>query len=234
VASLLLAALLLFLFLPRNPGPYRAIPAQSSVVLECTGLLRARILTDKTPDPGWRAVLQDPLFQHCFKDAELVARLFKHDPELLRAFAQNKALAAFSLQPSDELHALFALELDRTIDLEKVLKNSKLATKYIAHQFHGNDLYTVYLSPRELLEVSCSRELNPARNPPKFQAQRTLARKLSLRAGYFCRLCRLPQNRFSALLGVHTLRPGKILPIPFDKTQARFRAGHFGLQTVEG
>ena len=156
VASLLLAALLLFLFLPRNPGPYRAIPAQSSVVLECTGLLRARILADKTSDPGWRAVLQDPWFQQCFKDAELAARLFKHDPDLLRAFAQNKALAAFSLHPSDELHALFALELDRTIDLEKVLKNSKLATKYIAHQFHGNDLYTVYLSPRELLEVTLS------------------------------------------------------------------------------
>jgi len=87
--------------------------------------------------------------------------------------------------------------------------------------------------PHWIKHCSRSRDINLARNPPKFLAQRTLARKFPLRAGYFCRLCRQPRNRFLASLGLHTLRPGKTLPLPFGKTQAQRRAGHFGLQTGE-
>lgn len=75
VASLLIAGLLLFLFLPRNAGPYRALPAQSSLVLECDGLLRAKILIDKTADPRWREVLHSPLFERCFSDADAAVEM---------------------------------------------------------------------------------------------------------------------------------------------------------------
>ncbi len=154
--SILLAALFLFLFLPRNAGAFRAVPAQTSLLLECTGLLRAKILTDKTPDAPWREVLHSTLFEHCFEDADAAFKLFGHDPNVLRAFAKNKALAAFSLHPADSLHALFALELDADFELEKSLKTNKLSPKYFPHQFHGNDIFNVHLSKTEQIEVTIS------------------------------------------------------------------------------
>ena len=157
--SLLIAAILLFLFLPRNPGPYRAVPAQTSLLLECKGLLRAKNLSDKTPDPHWRAVLHSPLFKHCFADADAAIKLLGHEPQVLRAFAKNQAIVAFTLHPADSLHALFALELDEGLDLEKGLKTNKLTPKYFPHQFHGNDIFNVHLSKTERLEVAVSGRL---------------------------------------------------------------------------
>jgi len=159
LASILIAALLLFLFLPRNVGAFRALPAQTSFLLECNGLLRAKILTDKTPDTHWREVMHSSLFDRCFDDTEAALQLFKHDPNIFRAFAKNKALAAFSLHPADSLHALFALELDEDFDLERVLKTNKLTPKYFPHQFHGNDIFNVHLSKTERLEVAVSGRL---------------------------------------------------------------------------
>ncbi len=156
LASLLIAALLLYLFLPRNAGPFRAMPTQTSLVLECKGLLRAKILTDKTTDSRWRAVLHSTLFERCFDDAEAALKLLGDDPDVFRAFAKNQGLAAFSLLPADSLHALFALELTEDFDLEKGLKTNKLTPKYFPHQFHGNDIFNVHLSKTERLEVAIS------------------------------------------------------------------------------
>ncbi|MFN0036796.1 MAG: DUF3352 domain-containing protein [Saprospiraceae bacterium] len=159
LASILIAALLLFLFLPRNAGAYRALPAQSSLVLECKGLLRAKLLTDKTPDPRWREVLHSPPFQRCFEDTDAAFRLLRHHPDMLRAFAKNRALAALSLHPADSLHALFVLELNEDFDLEKLLKTNKLTPKYFSHQFHGNNIFNVHLSKTERIEVAASGRL---------------------------------------------------------------------------
>lgn len=159
LSSVLLAALLLFLFLPKNTGAYRAVPAQTSVLMECAGLLKIKVLTGKTTDSHWRKVLQAPLFQQGFADAEAALKLFKHDPALLRAFAQNKALAAFSIHPADSLHALFVLELDDAPNLENLLKVNTLTSKFFPHQFHGNDIYTVHLSKTERMEVAVSGRL---------------------------------------------------------------------------
>ena len=156
LASLLIAALLLFLFLPRNKGPFRAMPAQSALVLDCKGLLRAKVLIDKTSDSNWRAVLQSPLFERCFEDMDAALQLFRQESSLLRAFAQNKALAAFTLHPSDSLHALFALELEEDFDLETSLKNNKRRPGYSPHQFHGNNIFTVQSSTAGPLEVAVS------------------------------------------------------------------------------
>ena len=157
--SLLIAALLLFLFLPRNAGPYRAVPAQTSLLLECQGLLRVKILTDKTSDPQWREVLHSTLFEHCFADTDAAIKLLGHEPSVFRAFAKNQAIVALSLHPSDSLHALFALELEEGFDLEKALKTNKLTPKYFPHQFHGNDIFNVHLSKTERLEVAVSGRL---------------------------------------------------------------------------
>ena len=157
--SLLIAAFLLFLFLPRNPGAYRAIPNQTSFLIECEGLLRAKILTDKTPDPHWKAVLHSPLFERCFEDAAAAIELLKHHPAVLRAFAKNKAMAAFSLHPSDQLHPLFVLELDEPFELEKTLKTKELFPKYFPHQFHGNDILNIHLSKNSQLEMAVSGRL---------------------------------------------------------------------------
>ncbi|MDO8367465.1 MAG: DUF3352 domain-containing protein, partial [Saprospiraceae bacterium] len=157
--SFLIAALLLYLFLPRNKGLYRAVPAQTSLLLECKGLLRTKILTDKTADPRWREVLRSTLFERCFEDVDAAIRLFKHDPNLLKAFAQDKALVAYTLHPADSLHAFFILELEAEFDLEKSLKTNELTSKFFTHQFHGNDIFTVYLSKTEHLELAVSGRL---------------------------------------------------------------------------
>lgn len=159
LASTLLAALLLYIFLPRNAGAYRSVPAQTSILLECGGLLRAKILCDKTTDAHWREVMQSPLFSRCFEDVEAAVQLLKHEPNLVRAFAKNRALAAFSLHPSDSLHALFVLELDKDLNLEKALKTNQLTPKYFPHQFHGTDVFNVHLSKTERLEVAKSGRL---------------------------------------------------------------------------
>jgi Protein of unknown function (DUF3352)/PQQ-like domain len=159
LASLLIAGLLLFLFLPRNDGSFRAVPAQTALLLECKGLLRARIMIDKMPDLLWREVLHSTLFNRCFEAVYSALQLFKHDPKVLSAFAKNKSMAAFSLHPADSLHALFVLELDEDLNLEKALKTNKHTPKYFPHQFHGNDIFTVYLSKTEQLEVAVSGRL---------------------------------------------------------------------------
>lgn len=154
LASVLIAGLLLYFLLPTNAGAYRAMPAQSSLVLEGTGLLRAQMLCEKTADPQWREWLHSKLFKTCFADADAAIKLLAHDPGLLRAFAKNKCLAAFTLHPSDSLHALFALELDERINLENLLKTSKLASKFFPHQFRGNTIFNVHLSKTEQIEVA--------------------------------------------------------------------------------
>ena len=91
----------------------------------------------------------------------------------------------------------------------------------------------------------CSRDLNPARNPQLLARPQSCQEPAQIpgpmhagaEAFASCRvlLSAVPTNSKTDLasLGVHTLRPGKTLPIPFGKTQARCRAGHFGLQTRE-
>jgi len=159
IFSLLLAALLLFLFLPRNAGPHRAIPGQTTLLLECSGLLRAQMAVEKKATGAWKAVLHSPLFTTCFADAKSALDLFKHEPSILQAMAQQKALIAYTLHPSDSLHALFIVSLHKSINLDKVLKNNPLSAKKFLHQFHGNDIYTVHLSKTARLEVAISGNL---------------------------------------------------------------------------
>lgn len=159
IFSLLLASLLLFLFLPKNAGPHRAIPGQTTVLLECSGLLRAQMAVEKKAAEPWKTVLHSPLFATCFADAKSALDLLKNEPIILRALAQQKALAAYTLHPSDSLHALFIVALDKSLNLDKVLNNNPLSAKIFTHQYHGNDIYTVHLSKTERLEIAISGQL---------------------------------------------------------------------------
>jgi hypothetical protein len=153
--SLLIAAAFLWIFIvPRNPGPYRALPAQTSVVVEFHGLLAASQIVAKNDDPIWKPVLQTALFRTAWQDAAEAQRLFAHDPALRRAFAQAKMLAGCSLHPADSLHALFALEAPDAPLLSKLLENNKLSTKFFPHKFRGHTLYTVHLPKNRPLVVA--------------------------------------------------------------------------------
>lgn len=152
--SIAIAALLLFLLLPRHKGLFRAVPAQTALVLEFDGLLKAKLTCEKSADPDWKPFFQTLLFRQCFADVDAAAKLFQHDAGTLRAFAQNTALAAFSLNPADSLFALFAVELEERLDLEKLLSGNKVTAKYFPHQFHGNQIFNVHLSKNEQLEVA--------------------------------------------------------------------------------
>ncbi|MDX1911606.1 MAG: DUF3352 domain-containing protein [Saprospiraceae bacterium] len=157
--SVLIAALLIYLFLPRNRGPYRALPSQSALVVEFGGLLRAKKMLDDTRDPSWRSTLNSPIFQQPFRDAEPALRLFRHQPDMVKALAQNKTLAAFTLHPSDSLHPLFIVEISSGFNLEKALKTNEMTQKYFPHQFHGNTIFNIHLSKTEQLEVAAAGNL---------------------------------------------------------------------------
>jgi len=155
VLSLLIAGALLFIFLPRNAGAYRAVPTQTTVLLDCKGLILTKSLLQKQSE----AVLRNPLFEQCFADADAALKLFRHRGDLLQAFGKNRALAAFTLHPSDSLHALFALELDEALNLDKLLKTNPLTAKFFPHTFHGNTIYNVHLSKTQQIEVAVSGRL---------------------------------------------------------------------------
>ena len=135
------------------------MPAQSALVLDCNGLLRAKVLCEKTADPNWRDVLHSALFKSCFEDMDAALQLLRQQGPLLRAFAQNKALVAFTLHPSDSLHGLFALELGEDFDLEASLNNNQGILKFFPHQFHGNNIFTVHFSGAGQLELAVSGRL---------------------------------------------------------------------------
>lgn len=156
---MLIAALLIYLFLPRNRGPYRALPAQSALVVELDGLLRAKKMVDHTGDSHWRSALNSPIFQQPFRDAEPALRLFRHQPDIVKALAQNKTLAAFTLHPSDSLHPLFIVEISSGFNLEKALKTNELTQKYFPHRFHGSTIFNIHLSKTEQLEVAAAGNL---------------------------------------------------------------------------
>lgn len=152
----LAAAWVLYLLLPANHGPFRAIPEQTALVLECNGLLKARKLTTQIPAQEWSDLSSAALIQQCFNDADLLFRLFKHQPELLRALAQAPAIAAFSLHPADSLHALFAWELSQPPDLDKLLKNNEISSQWANHIFHNHSVIQVPFGTDQYLEIACS------------------------------------------------------------------------------
>jgi Protein of unknown function (DUF3352) len=155
LVSLLLALLLAFIFLlPHNPGAFRAIPSQSSVLIEFNGLVKVGNQVQKVTDKTWKNLLHSTLFQNCWTEIAAASRLFQHEADAKASFAKNKMLAAFSLHPADSLQALFVLELGATISLEKTLKTNALTKKFFPYQFRGQTLFTVHLPQNERLVVA--------------------------------------------------------------------------------
>lgn len=142
--SILLASLLILLFLlPRNPGPYRAVPEHVSLLLEFNGMLKAGKQTAAISDPVWKKLLTSHVFSQCWTDVGIVENLFHDHPAYKRAFAFNKLVAAFTLNPADSLQPLFVLDLNEDLPLEDWLKSRSI--RYFPYQFHGQTLFTVHL-----------------------------------------------------------------------------------------
>lgn len=152
--ALLAAGLLLLLFWKKTPGPLRAVPSQTALVLQLDGLTNAGQLVAAMPDSAWRDVMQNTLLRACWQDAGAAGRLFRHHEPTHAAFAGRTLVAALTFNPADSLHPLFALDLGTKIDLEAVLKNNPVTQKYFPSLFHGHVLYTVHLSKRDRLVVT--------------------------------------------------------------------------------
>ncbi len=146
LASLALALLIAYVFLlPHNPGAFRAVPSQTSVLLEFNGLVKAGNMVQKATDKPWKDVLHSSLFKTCWTEIAAASQVFQHKADARASFAKNKMLAAFSLHPADSMQALFVLELEAAFSLEKALKSNTITKKIFPYQFRGQTLYTVHL-----------------------------------------------------------------------------------------
>jgi hypothetical protein len=155
LASVVLSLLIVFAFLmPRNPGPYRAVPNQTSLVMAFNGLVKAGQQWQKIPDGVWKEAKNALVFQKCWQEITNAEATFHHNATVRQAFAQNPLLACYTLHPADSLHALFVLKLEEDIDLEAALKASPLQQKHFPYQFRSQVLYTVHLSKSARLVVA--------------------------------------------------------------------------------
>ncbi|HLP93597.1 MAG TPA: hypothetical protein VK168_06150 [Saprospiraceae bacterium] len=155
VLILLVGAILLYRYLWRSPALFQAVPAQSALVLECNGLLKAQQLLQSLPTPEWEALGRSALFQTGFNDASAAFELFRQQPELLRNLAKSPALMAYTLHPADSLHPLFLVQLPEAIDLDKWLTNNKIATR---HLFHNQNIWRMPAGNKQYLEIAASNE----------------------------------------------------------------------------
>ncbi len=155
LTSIFLALLVAYIFLmPHNNGAFRAVPSQTSVLIDFNGLVKAGNQVQQLSDKTWKNVLNTTLFQNCWAEIAAVNRLFQHEASTKSSFARNKLLAAFSLAPADSLQALFVLELDASISLEKALESNTLTQKFFPYQFKSQTLFTVHLSATERTVVA--------------------------------------------------------------------------------
>ncbi len=153
--SLALALLFAFIFLiPRNSGAFRAVPSQTSILIDFNGLVKTGQQVKQITDTTWSAVLKTALFKNCWTEIGNLERVFHHVPAASAAFAKNKLLAAFSLHPADSLHALFVLEVGTGVDLKSALENNPLTRKFFPYQFRSQTLYTVHQSKNERVVVA--------------------------------------------------------------------------------
>lgn len=154
--TFLVGAILLIRYQWRTPALFQAVPAQSALVVECNGILKAQQLLQSLPAPEWEAFGRSTLFQTGFNDATAAFELFRQQPELLRTLAKSPTLLAYTLHPADSLHPLFIVQLPEAIDLDKWLKNTKPATK---HLFHNQSIWRTPAGNNQYLEIAASNQL---------------------------------------------------------------------------
>lgn len=156
MAFILLGTILVWTLCPRRfLSAYQAIPSQTAAVIVFQGYestlkndaFRQERLFDLSP------------FRKCAQDAREIIQLVGSDTVLQRAFDQNSLLAAFSLQPADSLHAVFALDMGRVVNLEEVLSGQTARYKYFSSVFKGQTLYTVHVSKNNRLVLAVVRNL---------------------------------------------------------------------------
>lgn len=155
VILLPLAALLaVLLFVRGKTTPFHAMPSQAAVVLEWRSFFETDKLAKSTADPAWAEVLNTTVFRNARHDVAAAAKLFQHDAALGTAFEQKKLLTGLTLNKSDSLHGLFALDAGIELDVQKLLAGNATTNKIFPSVFHGHTLYTIHLTKHERLVVT--------------------------------------------------------------------------------
>ncbi len=159
VMILAAVAVVIGLLARRQASPYHALPSQAAVVLEYDGWHRVLQLQKNISDPAWAKILETSAFRNAGQDAAMAGKLLEHDPDLKKALAGNKLLAALTLNRADSLHGLFVLETGRETDLGKLLDTNPLSRKIFPSLFHDHTLYTVHLGKRDRLVLASAGKL---------------------------------------------------------------------------
>ncbi|MCC7464877.1 MAG: PQQ-binding-like beta-propeller repeat protein [Saprospiraceae bacterium] len=149
-----LAVLALYWWLSAGKGPFRAIPEQSALMLECKGLLKARQLAENIPAPEWKSLANTRLVQQCFEDADGMFQWLKPQPALLRSLAQSHAAVAFSLHPSDSLHPVFIIEMPEASEVASLLLAQSKRELWPEHQFHTHTVVDIQSGKHQCLSVA--------------------------------------------------------------------------------
>jgi hypothetical protein len=144
---LLLALAAYFYALPAASDPYRAMPAQTTLVVELNDSDQAeRLSGPESAAADWKQILQTPLLSGMREDAKLAGALFKSSQTLYPAFVHGKLLAGFTLLAADSMHAILAVDLRQDFDLKSVLPANITAGMVLENRFKGHTLFTVRLS----------------------------------------------------------------------------------------
>lgn len=159
LCCLALAVLTLYWWFGSAKGPFRAIPEQTSLVLECRGLVKARQLAEHIPVPEWEALGNAQLLQQCFEDADGMLKWLKPHAALLRSVAQSRASAAFSLHPADSLHPVFVISMPEASELESLLRTHSKRELWPEHQFHQHTVLRMPLGKGQSLSVAVAEGL---------------------------------------------------------------------------
>lgn len=128
----------------RSCSVFRAIPAQMAVVLNFQGFLSTAM-----PDSAAGAKVDLPdisIFDAAKTETGLVIQLLKHHAVVRSAFQQREMAAAFSLQPADSLHGVYALDLGQEADVAQLISGISTAKRIFSSTFKGHTLYTIYVA----------------------------------------------------------------------------------------
>ncbi len=160
VILLPLAALLaVLLFVRGETTSFHAMPSQAAVVLEWRSFFETGKLAKSTADPAWDEVLNTTLFRNARHDVAAAAKLFQHDAALSIAFERQKMLAGLTLNKSDSLHGLFALDAGLELDIQNLFGSNSSTNRIFPSVFHGHTLYTIHLTKHERLVVTAVDQL---------------------------------------------------------------------------
>lgn len=139
----------LSLLLRPTPDLKNWVPASTAFLIETTGFNLLNAPLQDQNNPFVHAFFATSLAKQFQQDAAQFQKMIRVDTALNDHIGRAKTLCAYSLQPSEAQHALFALQLDASYPLTRVLAQTGVRT--FPTQFKGYTLYTLYTGKKEQL-----------------------------------------------------------------------------------